>query len=112
VKSEHIFKDRLKFFFQEFLPFLHPDEGELYSYVGQNTSRKVSDKDMPISNTKPTKIKWAELSTDMLTRLNEFYHAVPVEPLLRLLSGMGGQKYVVIPKLANDVATWWGTSEP
>lgn len=111
VKSEHIFQNRLKFFFEDFLPFLHPNQSELDGYVSRNVSGQHSDAmNLPISNTKPIKIKWAELSSVMFARVSDFFGLAPIDPLLKRLSDLNEWKYVVVPKLSDDIVSWWDTS--
>lgn len=106
AQSEHIFADRISFFHDHFLPFLHPSSSDIDKYVDKTGNRVAEE--LPIWNTKSNKVEWAKLSVEMTDRVDKFYRDAPLEPLLSLLSRIDHTKYVIVPSIADPTSNgWW-----
>lgn len=109
AKSELVFHDRVRFFFDKFVPFLHPNRSDIDRFFDSNSSEVA--KELPIANKKPVKIKWADISNDMTLRVRRFFDEVPIQPLLAKLGQINVDKYVIAPALSGEDLVWWTASD-
>jgi hypothetical protein len=110
VKAEYEFSDRIKFFYDDLVPFMHPigvQSSRKFSIVPRENSSEILGQ---VKNAKPVYIKEAHLSEAMTTRLHAFYQRFPVEPYLRYLQENGLAKVVPPISVSGPGMDWWNSS--
>lgn len=80
IRSENMFEKRFDFFYDELIPFLHPENNSIpYDIVPRKIAEVISKGPL---NHKPNYSEVASLSTHMKTKLRRFFDMFPVEPYL------------------------------
>lgn len=118
AQSEVLFQNRINFFNNELLPFLHPvgcENSSDESYISNLTSKSQMHESKKknkvntaseISNQKPLKLSSAFLSNETKIKLQTFYqNNFPVKVLFKALENCHIDKNIV--KIVPSYSSWW-----
>lgn len=110
ARAEHILHDRLSFFYNELVPFLHPNRSQPLSPYSIAPRAVAEDSEKKPRNRKSGYVDAASLSVEMRSKLRKFYDMFPLEPYLHKLQAFGIAS--VVPPLRNgsfEYSSWkWG----